>query len=388
MPRVLVGIGADFSVFARIKNVPNINGESCGCVSFEIVEIALEKIHEKHLRGETQVNDASPVVVCEVQEYIVRAFERIVIHNGSYRSVWWHLPLELDGELCDAQVCSCGYYGVERFATKPPLLYCLLAHGSQAFFRHLIFNENQIIPKHTAVQIDALHGHCRIARRRYLHNALIVVEHDDVLGIRMRDESCRVRCSDDDELFGLCLSFEEVDEVSLRPRMKRELRFVKEDEAIRAERRALPGRVRQRHWLSGGASAARCAPPTRSPPAQRTTVSTTGSATPPRATRRATLGGEGAGDTVEPVRPRAADMVGGVARHQAAGHVLALSEKGHYLRNEPERQLFVEGQAAMLRCPRGPVSSESRPKFAMRQGSTRAWFLCWDRNRSHQLYAV
>lgn len=51
----------------------------------------------------------------------------------------------------------------------------------------------------------------------------------------MRDESCRVRCSDDDELFGLCLSFEEVDEVSLRPRMKRELRFVKEDEAIRAD---------------------------------------------------------------------------------------------------------------------------------------------------------
>ncbi len=52
----------------------------------------------------------------------------------------------------------------------------------------------------------------------------------------MRDESYRVRCNDDDELFGLGLSFEEVDEVSLRPRMKRELCFIKEDKAIRADR--------------------------------------------------------------------------------------------------------------------------------------------------------
>lgn len=44
-----------------------------------------------------------------------------------------------------------------------------------------------------------------------------------------------MRCNDDDELFGLGLSFEEVDEVSLYPRMKSKLRFIKEDEAIRVD---------------------------------------------------------------------------------------------------------------------------------------------------------
>ena len=106
------------------------------------MEIAFEEIHEKHLGSEPQVDDASSVAVCEIQEYIVRAFERIMIYNGSYRSVWWHLLLELDGELCDAQVCSCGYYGVERFATESSLHYRLLAHEPQAFFRHLVFDEN------------------------------------------------------------------------------------------------------------------------------------------------------------------------------------------------------------------------------------------------------
>lgn len=199
------------------------------------MEIVFEKIHEKRLGGESQVDDASSVLLCEIQEYAVRAFECVVVHHGFYGSVWWHLPLELDGELCDAQVCSCGYYGVERFVTESSLFYRLLAHGPQAFFRHLVFDENQIVSKYAAVQVDALYGHCRIARRRYLYYVLIIVEQNDASGICMRDESCRVRCNDDDGLLGLGLSFEEVDEVSLYPRMKSKLRFVKEDGAIRVD---------------------------------------------------------------------------------------------------------------------------------------------------------